>query len=167
MLDPTHFRKVLSAYPTGVCVITAQDAAGRKHGMVVGSFTSISLDPPLIGFFPAKSSTSWPAMASIGRFCVSVLGADQLAQCQQFAARGDDKFGDMTHGTTPGGQPVLDRALAWLDCTTEAVHEVGDHLLVVGRVEALEGDPAGEPLLFYGGKYHGLGGAVQAVPQPS
>lgn len=166
-IDPGHFRKVLSAYPTGVCVVAALDGEGRKHAMVVGSFTSISLDPPLVGFYPAKGSSSWGAMAAIGSFAVSVLGADQLAQCQQFASRGMDKFGDLSHGATAAGHPVIDDALAWFDCTLEAVHEVGDHFLVVGRVVALDGRAAREPLLFYGGQYHGLGDAVTAVPQPA
>ena len=166
-IDPGHFRKVLSAYPTGVCVIAAQDGAGRKHAMVVGSFTSISLDPPLVGFYPARTSSSWAAMAPIGSFAISVRGADQLAQCQQFAARGMDKFGDLAHGATAAGHPLIDDALAWFDCTLEATHEVGDHYLVVGRVVALDGQAAREPLLFYGGQYHGLGQAVTASPQPA
>ena len=162
MIDPARFRNVLSAYPTGVCVIAAQDVEGRKHAMVVGSFTSISLDPPLIGFYPAKSSTSWAAMTGIGGFSVSVLGADQLAHCQQFASRAADKFGDLAHGVTPLGHPVIDGALAWLDCTVHSVHDIGDHFLVVGQVEALDGRTEREPLLFYGGRYHGLGEPVVA-----
>ena len=106
-------------------------------------------------------------MAEIGGFAVSVLGADQLALCQQFAARGIDKFGDLTHSATAAGHPVIDQALAWFDCTIEATYEVGDHFLVVGRVQALDGQAAREPLLFYGGQYHGLGEAVTAVPQPA
>ena len=166
-IEPAQFRKVLSAYPTGVCVVAALDGEGRKHAMVVGSFTSISLDPPLVGFYPATTSGSWAAMAGIGGFAVSVLGADQLALCQQFASRGMDKFGDLAHGATAAGHPVIDDALAWFDCTLEVVHEVGDHFLVVGRVQALDGQAAREPLLFYGGQYHGLGEAVIATPQPA
>ena len=160
MIDSLHFRNVLGAYPTGVCVITAEDAAGRKHAMVVGSFTSISLDPPLVGFFPATTSRSWADMAEIGRFAINVLGADQLAHCQQFAGRSDDKFAGIAHGKTPGGQPLVDNALAWLDCTTDLVQEIGDHYLVVGRVEALDKADGSDPLLFFGGKYHGLGASA-------
>ena len=68
MIDPRHFRDVLGTYPTGVCVITAVDAEGHRSGLVVGSFTSISLDPPLVGFFPDKRSGTWPKIAAIGRF---------------------------------------------------------------------------------------------------
>lgn len=156
MIDPAHFRSVLGAYPTGVCVITAADTAGVRHGLVVGSFTSISLDPPLVGFFPDKRSGTWPKMAAIGRFCVNVLGADQLDLCRRFAARADDKFAELAHGHTPSGQPLLENAIAWIDCRVEQVFEVGDHWLVLGAVEALDRRAEGTPLMFFRGQYHDL-----------
>lgn len=154
MIDPRHFRNVLGTWPTGVCVITSTDPDGTRHGLVVGSFASISLDPPLVGFFPDKSSTTWPKIAVNGRFCVNVLGAGQLDLCKRFAARSDDKFGELAHGQTPSGQPLLDDAIAWMDCTVERVEEIGDHLLVVGAVESLDRSEAGTPLLFFRGQYH-------------
>ncbi|OYU35596.1 flavin reductase family protein [Novosphingobium sp. PASSN1] len=156
MIDPRLFRDVLGAYPTGVCVVTAQADDGARHGLVVGSFTSISLDPPLVGFFPDKRSGTWPKIAETGRFCVNVLGADQLALCRRFAARADDKFAELAHGQSPAGLPVLDNAIAWIDCTIERVTEVGDHWLVVGAVEALGKAGEGNPLLFFRGQYHDL-----------
>src|SRR3546814_16617268 len=75
-IDPRHFRNVLGCYPTGVCVVTASHE-GARHAMVVGSFTSISLDPPLVGFFPDKKSSSWPQIAATGHFCANILAADQ------------------------------------------------------------------------------------------
>jgi len=156
MIDPRHFRDVLGTYPTGVCVITAVDAAGKRHGLVVGSFSSISLDPPLVGFFPDKKSSSWPLIADCGRFCVNVLGAEQLELCKRFAAKAEDKFADLAHGLTPAGMPLLDQALAWLDCTIERITDIGDHLLVVGAVEALGKRDEGTPLLFFRGGYHDL-----------
>ena len=154
MIDPRHYRNVLGAWPTGVCVITSVDADGLRHGLVVGSFSSISLDPPLVGFFPDKRSSTWPRIAATGRFCVNVLGAGQLDLCQRFAARADDKFAELAHGHTPSGQPLLDDAIAWIDCVVERVEEIGDHLLVVGAVEALDRREDGTPLLFFRGKYH-------------
>ena len=154
IIDSRKFRDVLSAYPTGVCVVAAQAPDGRKHAMVVGSFSSISLDPPLVGFYPAKMSSSWLGMADVGRFCVNVLGLDQLDYCQRFATSSADKFAGLNHRSTPSGQPVLDGVLAWIDCVTEVVHEVGDHLLVVGRVEQIEKERDALPLLFFGGNYH-------------
>ena len=156
MIDSALFRSVLGAYPTGVCVITAVDADGARHGLVVGSFTSISLDPPLVGFFPDKRSGTWPKIEGAGRFCVNVLGADQLDLCRRFAARADDKFAELAHGHTPSGQPLLDDAIAWIECAIERVVEVGDHWLVVGAVEALGKRDEGTPLMFFRGQYHDL-----------
>ena len=153
-VEPRKFRDVLSAYPTGVCVVAAQSEDGRKHAMAIGSFSSISLDPPLVGFYPTKTSSSWQEIAEVGRFCVSVLGEDQLDHCKRFAARSPDKFAGLSHRISPGGQPILDDVLAWIDCVTEFVHEVGDHMLVVGRVEQLERERDSLPLLFFGGDYH-------------
>lgn len=156
MIDSRHFRSVLGTYPTGVCVITAVDEAGGRLGLVVGSFTSISLDPPLVGFFPDKRSSTWPRIEATGRFCVNVLGADQLELCERFAARGEDKFAELAHGHSPAGLPLLDDAIAWIDCRLERVEEVGDHWLVVGAVEALDRCEHGTPLMFFRGQYHHL-----------
>lgn len=154
-IDPRHFRNVLGCYPTGVCVVTSE-IAGARHGFVVGSFTSISLAPPIVGFFPDKSSTSWPRIAATGRFCVNILGADQLELCKRFASRLEDKFDGLVHHRTPGGLPLIDGAVAWIECRIASVQEIGDHLLVIGAVEALDKSDQGSPLLFFGGGYHRL-----------
>lgn len=156
MIDPRQFRDVLGCYPTGVSVVTAQGADGERHGLVVGSFTSISLDPPLVGFFPDKRSGTWPRIEATGRFCVNVLGSHQTALCRHFAARGLNKFADVAHGHSASGQPLLDDAVAWIDCAIDRVIEVGDHWLVVGAVESLGRREEGSPLLFYRGGYHDL-----------
>lgn len=153
-IDPAHFRSVLGAYPTGVCLITSIDTDGVRAGMVVGSFTSISLDPPLVGFFPDKNSSTYPQIERAGRFCVNVLGSQQLALCRRFASKRPDKFLDLAHGTSPSGQPLFDEALAWIDCRIERVEDIGDHWLVVGRVEALDLCGGDAPLLFHRGGYH-------------
>lgn len=152
-IDPQSFRKVLGAYPTGVCVISAI-VDGMKFGLAVGSFTSISLDPPLVGFFPGKSSNSWKRIEKAGRFCVSVLGADQRDICQRFASKAEDKFADLAHGTSPAGLPIIDGAMAWIDCRLETVYDIGDHYLVVGAVDHLHCTDAGTPLIFLRGGYH-------------
>jgi flavin reductase (DIM6/NTAB) family NADH-FMN oxidoreductase RutF len=154
--DALEFRKVLGHYPTGVCVVTTRDEAGNKSGLVVGSFTSISLDPPLVGFFPTKESRTWLRIERAGRFCVNVLSSDQLDLCRRFTGRSDDKFSGLMHGSSPSGMPLLDGIMAWIDCSIQRVVELGDHLLVVGRVEALgKSDDEGSPLLFHKGGYHG------------
>jgi flavin reductase (DIM6/NTAB) family NADH-FMN oxidoreductase RutF len=154
MIDSRHFRNVLGTWPTGVCVITSVEADGTRHGLVVGSFSSISLDPPLVGFFPDKRSSTWPKIAETGRFCVNVLGADQLELCKRFAARAEDKFAELAHDHTPSGMPLLEDAIAWIDCTVERIEDIGDHYLVVGAVESLDRREDGTPLLFFRGQYH-------------
>ena len=152
LFDSATFRRVLGHYPTGVCVVTAVDAEGPT-GMVVGSFTSVSLDPPLVAFFPAKTSSSWPRIEQAGKFCVNVLASDQQALCGQFAAKGPDKFTGVSHCVSANGSPILDGVVAWIDCTLDAVHEAGDHYIVLGRVVALEASTPGKPLLFFQGAY--------------
>ena len=156
LIDPKHFRTVLGSYPTGVCVITSISAQGERWGLAVGTFTSISLDPPLVGFLPDKRSTSWREIEKTGQFCVNILAAEQRDDCHRFATRSADKFDGMSHGHSPAGLPVLDNVLAWVECGIESVIELGDHFLVVGAVRALERRAEGAPLLFYGGGYHTL-----------
>ncbi len=159
-IAPGRFRQVLGGYPTGVCVIASADPDNR-YGMVVGTFTSISLEPPLVGFFPDKSSGSWPKIEATGRFCVNVLGQDQLAHCNHFF-RLEDKFAGRSRALSPGGLPILDDAIVWIECDIAQVIELGDHLLVVGAVAALDRRDNGDPLVFYSGAYHGLKPLVQA-----
>ncbi|KAB2812635.1 flavin reductase [Pimelobacter simplex] len=156
--DGRRFREVLAHFPTGVVVVTALGADDVPLGMVVGSFTSVSLDPPLVAYLPAKSSSSYAALRERPRFCVNVLASDQEQLCRQFASRGTDKFAGVSWDLSPGGSPVLDGAVAWLDCTVESVLDGGDHDIVLGRVEHLDvpGVGAGDPLLFFQGGYGGF-----------
>lgn len=153
MVDGVNFRKVLSSYPTGVCVITAIGNGGARVAMVVGSFTSVSLDPPLVAFFPDKKSSSWPLIERAGRFCVNVLAADQLGHCRKFAASGGDKFEGISFTVSDNGSPVLNGVIAWIDCMIEQVAEAGDHLFVLGRVHSLGVHRHENALLFQRGKY--------------
>ena len=91
------FRQVLGQYPTGVCVVTAKQADGTRAGFVVGSFTSVSLDPMLVAFLADKRSTSWSKIRSAGAFCVNILGADQEHICRRFASRDDDGRRNRAH----------------------------------------------------------------------
>jgi 3-hydroxy-9,10-secoandrosta-1,3,5(10)-triene-9,17-dione monooxygenase reductase component len=152
-IDGAVFRRVLGHYPTGVCVVTAIEPDGHAAGMIVGSFTSVSLDPPLVAFFPDKSSTTWPRIARAGRFCVNVLASDQQNLCRRFSAKSDDKFSGLSHRLSSNGSPVLDDVVAWIDCTLDAVHEAGDHFIVLGRVSELDIARADAPLLFFRGEY--------------
>ncbi|WP_300683525.1 flavin reductase [Nocardioides sp.] len=154
VIDPGHFRQVLGQFPTGVVVVTARDEAGEAIGMTVGSFTSVSLDPPLVAFLPDQGSSSWKALRESGtRFCVNVLDADQEDVCRKVAMRKIDKFSDIAWSTSPAGNPVIAGAVAWIDCDTEAIHEAGDHHIVIGRVQSLELGEGASPLLFFRGGY--------------
>ncbi|MFJ6569973.1 flavin reductase family protein [Streptomyces sp. NPDC091292] len=163
-LDPGEFRRVLGHFATGVTVITAPGSeAGSEEaegpaGFACQSFSSLSLDPPLVAFMVARTSTTWPRIARAGVFCVNVLGADQGELCRGFAVSGADKFAGVAHEPSPvSGSPRLTGAPAWIDCTVHAVHTGGDHLIVVGRVDALgTTDGAPGPLLFHQGRFRGL-----------
>lgn len=157
MIDATQFRQVLGNYPTGVAAITAVAEDGVHAAMVVGTFTSVSLDPPLVGFFPDKRSSSWPVIERAGGFCVNILGADQQALCRQLATSGGDKYANVPFHLSANGHPILDSAIGWIDCRIEQVAEAGDHFLVLGRVldMAVERD-SGDPMLFFRGRYGGF-----------
>ncbi|MET8056051.1 flavin reductase family protein [Streptomyces microflavus] len=155
-VDPAEFRRVLGNFASGVTVVTTRDADGPT-GFACQSFASLSLDPPLVAFMVARTSTTWPRIARAGSFCVNILGSGQGALCRGFAVSGADKFAGVAYGDSPAtGSPLLDSVPAWVDCRVHAVHTGGDHLIVVGRVEALgavEEGTEGEPLLFHRGLF--------------
>ncbi|WP_007024416.1 3-hydroxy-9,10-secoandrosta-1,3,5(10)-triene-9,17-dione monooxygenase reductase subunit [Saccharomonospora iraqiensis] len=151
-VDPTRFRSVLGHFCTGVAVVTAHDG-DAPVGFACQSFAALSLEPPLVLFCPAKSSRTWPVIEGVGRFAVNVLSGDQRDVSATFGARGADKFAAVDWSPAPSGAPVLTGSLTWIDCTIEAVHEAGDHYVVVGRVTELGDVADGRPLLFYRGRY--------------
>ena len=156
--DSRAFRSVLGHFCTGVTVVGALTEEGRPVGFACQSFSSLSLDPPLISFNVARTSASWPQIARAGSFSVSVLAADQGELCRVFAVSGStgaDKFAGLDWSPAPGtGAPRLAGALAWIDCAIHAVHTGGDHLIVVGRVCGLApGRDDSGPLLFYRGGF--------------
>lgn len=151
-----EFRRVLGSFATGVVVVTAPaDAGHAPAGFACQSFSSLSLDPPLVAFMVGRTSTTWPRIARAGAFCVNVLNAGQGELCRAFAVSGADKFAGVAFDAAPvSGSPRLAGALAWIDCTIHAVHTGGDHLIVVGRVDALGTDGTdAPPLLFHRGRF--------------
>jgi flavin reductase (DIM6/NTAB) family NADH-FMN oxidoreductase RutF len=151
-VEPDLFRSVLSHFGSGVVVLSAITEDGPV-GMTCQSFFSLSLDPPLIAVSPARTSSTWPRIAEVGHFAVSILAHDQEQVCRSFAVSGGDKFlGVDWQPAQHTGAPMLAGALAWLDCLVDAVHEAGDHYLVVARVLALEAGQ-GRPLMFYRGGF--------------
>jgi 3-hydroxy-9,10-secoandrosta-1,3,5(10)-triene-9,17-dione monooxygenase reductase component len=151
-IDSASYRKVLGHFPTGVTVITADPVGHRPTGLTIGSFTSVSMDPPLVGFLPQKSSTAWPLVRDAGAFCVNILAHGQDELCWRFAKVADDRFDGVAWRPAPDtASPILDGVLAWIDCRIEEVVDAGDHWFVLGRVMSMDCRP-GDPLLFFTGK---------------
>jgi flavin reductase (DIM6/NTAB) family NADH-FMN oxidoreductase RutF len=165
-IDPVWFREVLGWYPTGVVAVTAADETGTPFGMVVGTFTSVSLEPPLVGFLPARTSTTWPRIEEVGRFCVNVLGVDQEELCRTITRKEPGALDEVATRRTPGGAPILDGAVCWIDCELDSVHEVGDHYLVAGKVTALDVQAGSLPLLFFQGGYGAFSTHSIAIKDP-
>ncbi len=146
-----HFRTVLGRLPTGVVVVAGGD---REHpsGLVVGSFMSVSLEPPLVAVCVSRTSTSWPAIEAEGRFCANVLGEGQEELARRFARSGGDKFAGVGWSPAPAtGSPLLDDVAAWIDCRIYQRYEAGDHWLVLGEVLELHGLAESGALVFHSG----------------
>jgi flavin reductase (DIM6/NTAB) family NADH-FMN oxidoreductase RutF len=157
-IDPGDFRNVLGHFPTGVTVVTAA-GTDRPVGVAIGSFVSISLDPPLVGFFLGTQSGSWPPLRDTGHFCVNVLCHDQIELCGTMASKADDKFDGVDYTAAPGsGAPILPDVHAAIDCRIADVVEAGDHNLIIGRVLSLETLRDAPPMVFYKGQYGSFGG---------
>jgi len=151
-LDTATFRQVLGHFPTGVCVVTTMDDNGPA-GFAVGSFCSVSLDPPMVLFCAANDSSTLARVLATGVFCVNVLGEDQEALCRSFAAKSDDKFTGVGWHPSANRSPLLEGATAFVDCSVHDSHSGGDHTVVLGEVTDLGVAHEGGPLLFYRGGY--------------
>ncbi|MRJ76107.1 flavin reductase [Aeromicrobium sp. SMF47] len=151
-IDPRrHFRNVLGHLPTGVAVVTANGPDGPV-GMAVNSITSVSLDPPLISVCVARTSSTWPRIRSAGRFCISILADHHEQTSRRFAGPDRDRFTGVPLREQAGG-PVLEDAVAWLDCDVYAEFGAGDHTIVVARVLDLGSVDDGRALVFFRGSY--------------
>lgn len=153
VIDPLRYRQVLGQYPTGVCVVTARSAEDEPIAMVVGSFGSVSLDPPLVAFFPDRTSRSWARLRDREHFCVNILSADQESVCRKLSSRDADRFAGIAHSLSPCGNPILDGAVAWIECELYGIADAGDHEMATGRVLAMDVAGDGLPLLFFRGGY--------------
>ncbi len=160
-LDAARLRQVFGHFPTGVTVVTGTSERGPV-GLTIGSFTSISLVPPLVGFLPQIGGATWASIADTGMFCINALRHEQADLCWRFARSDpdEDRFRDIGWTTSPSGCPIIDGVGAWIDCALEHSFELGDHLMVVGQVLDLAHDVEPHtPLLFYKGA---LGGFLAA-----
>ena len=154
-LDPQALRRAFGHYPTGVAVITATSPDGPV-GMVVSSFTSVSLRPPLVAFCAAHTSTTWPVIADARVCCINVLEASQGPLCHQLATRKEGRFESVAWSASPSGAPILTGVVGWLDCLIAEVRTAGDHDLVLLNVLGHDFAPEREPLLFHRSGYRTL-----------
>lgn len=154
-LDARRFRDVIGHYPTGVVVVTGIDSSGEPAGMVIGSFTSASLDPPMVLFLPMKSSRTFARLQTAPSYCINVLSADQEDLCRQLTGRGKrgNGFDGVSWRPAPSGAPVIEGAVAWIDCTQQTLVDCGDHYIAVCAVRDLGVESAGLPLLFFQSDY--------------
>ena len=152
VVDPGTMRDVLGHFASGVTVVTAQGDEG-PIGFTCQSFSSLSLDPPLVVIAPARTSRTWPQLRALGRFCVNVLAEDQTELSVAFARSGVDKFAGVPWRPSRLGQPVLEDVVAWIDCELWAEYDGGDHTIVAARVLDLGADGRRGPLLFHRGAY--------------
>ncbi len=162
-LDPSPetrpLRDVLGRFATGVTIVTSL-ADGHPVGMTCQSFASVSLEPPLVLFCVARASRSWPLIRSAGFFCFNLLAEGQAPLAEVMATRGADKFAGLSWGVAKTGAPLLEGAIGYVDCTVESTHDAGDHVVVVGRVEAFGAGTGVVPLIRYRSNYHGVGGPL-------
>lgn len=156
--DSRELRDALGTFATGVTVVTARAAGGAPVGLAVNSFSSVSLEPPLILWSIANGASLWEVFRDTDRFAVHVLGAHQEAVSNQFAGKAPDRFAGIN--TTPGlgDVPLLVDCVARFECRTENQYAGGDHTILVGLVERLWHVP-GTPLIFFGGRYAQLAAA--------
>jgi len=154
--DPRLLRDALGRFATGVTLVTARDVDdGAALGIVVNSFASVSLDPPLVLWSAARASLRHRHFASAPAFSIHILRADQRAVTERFSRSGPG-FAGLAHGVTAENVPVLPDALARFDCCTEATHEGGDHTIIIGRVLRFTLCREGQPLCFWAGGFTSL-----------
>jgi len=154
--DPRTLRDALGSFATGVTVATCVDGDGTPFGLTVNSFTSVSLDPPLLAVCIAKGARCAPALAAAGHFAVNVLQTGQQPASSRFSTRDEDRFGATPWSTGETGSPLLMESLAVFECERHAIHEAGDHDILVGRVVRASFDPNLDPLLYFRGSYRRL-----------
>lgn len=153
-IDGSKLRWALGHYPTGVTLVTACRFDGASLGLVIGTFTAVSLDPPLVGFLPNTQGSTWPQIQEAGEFSINVLAAGQEQVCRDFVSKVDERFESHCKTSPDWPHPRVAGAVMWVDCTLEGVLPAGDHLMVLGRVRRVEVPPnPGLPLLFLRGGY--------------
>ncbi|PZP35431.1 MAG: flavin reductase [Kocuria rhizophila] len=153
--DQRHLRRVLGTFPTGVALVTARNR-DEDHGLVVNSFSSVSLDPPLVAFCAGEASTTWPHIRQAGRCAISFLDENQSDLCRSFTRKDAERFSRHEWERASSGVLIPQGMVGWLDCTIEMVTRAGDHDMVVLAVIDGGSGPSDNPLIFHGGMLGGL-----------
>lgn len=151
-----EFRNALGCFATGVTIVTALDPDGRFIGITANSFSSVSLDPPLVLFSLARRAYSFEAFRRSRHFAVNVLAADQAELSGTFATPMSDKWEGVDYEIWDTDCPIIKGALAQFECRTVSTHDGGDHVIFIGAVERMAYEPDREPLLYYQGRYREL-----------
>jgi len=151
-LEPRSLRQLLGQYATGITVVTALDVNQRKIGMTANSFTSVSLDPPLILWNIVKSATHFEDFKQAEYFAINILNEDQYLESKHFSKSADDKFEGLDDVDEYMGIPILNKSLTTFVCRQYELHEAGDHYIIVGQIEACR-NQMGNPLVFHNGQY--------------
>lgn len=154
-LAPAVLRKAFGRFPSGVAAVCAE-VDGFPVGMVVSSFTSVSLDPPLVSICVAKTSSTWPSLRGAGKFGVNVLSAGQDIQCRQLSSKQGDRFAGVEWSLSEGGALILSGTAAWLECSLHGEFDAGDHTIVLLHVDRLGFEPEIAPLVFHDSTFHRL-----------
>lgn len=158
-LDERSFRKALSCFASGVTVVTSCDDSGAPVGVTVSAFSSLSLDPPLVLFCLDRRNKMLDAYNK-GHFVINILREDQRQVSIQFASKGDDKWKDIPFTTNAHGVRLIENSLAHIECAVHQVLDGGDHLIIIGKVEQIEAQTGGQPLLYFRGAYADLGEGI-------
>lgn len=154
--DAREFRNALGCFATGITVVTSRSATGEPLGVTVNSFSSVSLDPPLVLFSLAHVGGHCQEFLSSGKFAVNILSREQRHLSDRFAMTRDNRFEGINHDLGENGSPVFENSLAVFECETYAVHEAGDHAVFICRVTNVVMAEKEEALLFHKGQYHTL-----------
>lgn len=155
MNDAKAFRQCLGKFATGVAVVTCSDASGNPCGITANSFSSVSLDPPLVLWNIAKVSNSLDAYIKAEHFAINVLSAEQQLLSSHFARSDHTLFKGIEYALSADGAPLFPGTIATFECRTHQVHDCGDHFVIIGEVKTFQSEDA-DPLLFFRGAYRGL-----------
>lgn len=144
-----RMREVMGNYPTGVVIVTGTQEDGEKISLVIGSFSSVSLDPPLVSYMPMKTSRTFEKLRALETFAVNILAHDQEDVCRMFATNDPERWEKVGWRPSPSGAPILDGVVGWIDCGYHEIVEAGDHWIVLGAVHSLAAERDSLPLLFF------------------